>query len=365
MFHDSPATGYARLSPRQARLVLAAWVLMTCFCVGITLSPLASGRADVGARRGGDVALYRAEIDRIHAGQGYYQAAAAELRGRGYPTGSVFNWRFPTPFWLIGWMPDAAWGKALLGGLSLVLMLLAFETLARDRQTIGRSVACVGLLTGPLMFSFLSDLFVMPVLWAGVLIGLSICAYGMGRPRWGVALGLAAVFLRELAMPYCLVCAALAWWHGRRGEVWAWIVGLTVFAMCLGLHCWHVSGLIRPTDRLHAQGWVQFGGTPFVIATAQMNAYLLLLPQWITAVYLVAAMFGFAGWNTPLGQRVGLTACLFVVAFAVAGHEFNQYWGSLMTPLLCFGAARFRVSLRETWHAARWTRAWEGLRVAD
>ena len=49
----------------------------------------------------------------------------------------------------------------------------------------------------------------MPSLWAGVLIGLSICAYGIDRPRTGVALGLAAVFIRELAMPYCLVAAAM------------------------------------------------------------------------------------------------------------------------------------------------------------
>jgi hypothetical protein len=97
---------------------------------------------------------------------------------------------------------------------------------------------------------------------------------------------------------------------------------------------------------------VQVGGLPFVISTAQMTAYLLLLPQWVTAVYFVAAMFGFAGWHTRWGQRVGLSACLFVLAFGFAGHDFNQYWGSLVAPLLCFGVVRFPASVRDLWTAA-------------
>ena len=54
-----------------------------------------------------------------------------------------------------------------------------------------------------------------------------------------------------------------------------------------------------------------------------------------------------------MGQRAGLTVCAFAVAFSVAGHEFNQYWGSLMAPLLCFGVVRFPASLRDTVQAAR------------
>jgi hypothetical protein len=84
-----------------------------------------------------------------------------------------------------------------------------------------------------------------------------------------------------------------------------------------------------------------------------MTAYLLLLPQWVTALYFVAALLGLAGWHTPLGERVGLTLCLFAVAFACVGQEFNQYWGSLLAPLFCFGVARFPGSLADLWKAAR------------
>ena len=389
--HYSP-TGYARLTPLQARAVLAATTLLLVFCVGITLSPLASSNPQQYQSGPGDVALYLAEIDRIHAGEGYYQAAAAELTSRGYPTRSVFNWRTPLPMWLLGRLPTAELGKGLLGLLALALMFVAFEALAREENikprpvvavrgatprpvvavrgatprpvvavrgaTTGRGfmlthpVACALLLTGPLLPTILGDLFVLPVLWAGVLIALSACAYGINRPGWGVALGLAAVFFRELALPYCVLAAAIALWHRRRGEVLAWAVGLVAWLLFFGLHWLQVSQWIAPDARMHRERWLQWGGAGFVISTVQMNVYLLLLPQWVTAIYFVAAMAGFAGWHTPLGTRIGLSTCLFVAAFAVVGHNFNQYWGSLIAPLLCFGVARFPASLRDLCRAA-------------
>ena len=243
-------------------------------------------------------------------------------------------------------------GKALLGGLALALMLMAFEALAREENLLRCPMACVLLLTGALLPTILGDLFVMPVLWAGVLIALSACAYGVNRPYLGVAIGLAALFFRELALPYCVLCAAIAWWHGRKGQWAAWMIGLAAWLAFFGLHWWKVSGLIAPDAIAHRHGWIQFGGAGFVISTAQMNAYLLLLPQWVTAIYLVAAMVGLAGWNTPLGSRIGLSTCLYVMAFAVVGQSFNQYWGSLIAPLLCFGVVRFPASLRDLLRAS-------------
>ncbi len=89
-------------SPARARTILLAWLGLALGFVAITLSPLKSGFAER-ARfdRPGDVALYNSEIRRMRQGENYYQAAAAELRGRGFPTRSVFNWRTPAPMWLI------------------------------------------------------------------------------------------------------------------------------------------------------------------------------------------------------------------------------------------------------------------------
>jgi hypothetical protein len=371
MPRKSATTDYARLSSRQARIVLAVVVTTFGLGIGVTLSPLASSNLKHHASDLGDADLYRAEVDRIHAGEGYYQALSTELTARGYTTRSVFNWRTPLPVWLLGTLPSAELGKGLLGILALAVMLMSFEALTREEEKElavkplgnsthqareifkrhGRAVACVLLLIGPLMLTVLGNLFVMPELWGSVFIAISLCSYGVERPRQGMVFGLAALFFRELALPYCVVCAGIAWWHGRRREMAGWAFGLAAWLVFFGIHWWMVSGWISPNARAHREGWIQFGGAGFVISTIQMNAYLLLFPQWVTAVYFVAAMVGFAGWSTPLGTRIGLTTCLYVMAFSIVGQSFNQYWGSLIAPLFAFGLVRFPASVRDLWLA--------------
>ena len=237
--------------------------------------------------------------------------------------------------------------------MSLGLIIFAFEALANEKgNTFTAALGCVVLLSGPLLFNLLGNLFVMPVLWAGVLIAFSICAYGTDRPKLGLGLGLAALFMRELALPYCLLSAGMAWRQKKRGELAGWGLGLTAWLIFFGWHWWQVSGLIAPDAITQPHGWIRFGGAGFVLATAQMNAYLLLLPPWVTALYFAAAMFGFAGWHTSFGTRIGLTTCLYVMAFAVAGQDYNQYWGSIIAPLLCFGVVRLPASMHDLCRAA-------------
>ena len=346
-------TGYARLSPLAARTVLVALVATIVLFVGVTLSPNKIDNVANAARRGpGDVQLYQAEVQRIHTGEGYYQAAAAELTERGYPTRSVFNWRTPLPMWLIGKLPDPLWGKYLLSAAALVALLLGFEALARETPgAVRRPVVFALLLIGPLMPCVLDNLFVMPVLWAGVLIALSVAAYGVGRSGWGVAAGVAAIFCRDLALPYGLLSLGIALVQRRWREAVGWTVGLLAWSAFFGWHAYQVGHWVAPDAHAHAESWVQLNGAAFVVATAQMNAFLLLLPQTVTAVYVVAALFGLAGWRTPLATRVGLTVCLYVAAFAVVGQSFNQYWGCLIAPLLCFGVVRAPASFGDLWHA--------------
>jgi hypothetical protein len=422
-------TGYSRLSAPQARAVFAILLFGTLFFAAVTVSPIWKTNFHRPKRGAGDVALFRAIIDRVHEGEGFYQASAAELTSRGYPTRSVFNWRMPLPMCLIARLPNVEWAKYILGAMSVVLMILAFEALARDtnymknsgrmpdnpgssnlerhstvsfshpmfrsfrgaRQrergyisdgilkrnlpaSLGVRLFCVILLGGPLLFTMLNDLFVMPVLWAGVLIGLSVCAYGINTPKIGFVLGLAALFIRELALPYCLLCAAMALraaagssgsagstvGQANRGthkftfnrELIAWVLGFAAWLLYFGWHWWNASGLIGPDAVAHKHGWIRFAGAGFVLATVQMNAYLLLLPPWATALYFAAALLGLGGWHTPFGTRVGLTICLYVLFFSVVGQDINQYWGSLTAPLLCIAAAQSPAALRDLLRAA-------------
>ena len=138
---DLQADGFERLTPSQARGVLALAAAVTLLLVGITASPLASGFADAPDRGASDVDLYRAEVRRIQGGDGYYAAAAAELTARGYPTRSVFNWRPPLLAWLLGHLPAPAIGRGLLALLALAAILVATHFVARE-QGLWRGLLC-------------------------------------------------------------------------------------------------------------------------------------------------------------------------------------------------------------------------------
>ena len=92
--------------PWHARAVLGVATVAALVLVAVTFSPLRSGFADAPDRGAGDVALYQAEAGRIAQGDNYYDAIATELRERGYPMKSIFNWRTPLPVWLVGVLPE-------------------------------------------------------------------------------------------------------------------------------------------------------------------------------------------------------------------------------------------------------------------
>ena len=94
---DAHQTAYARLRPWPARAVLAAWIALLGICLARMPTPPPKCPASQQSTANGDVALYRAEVDRVHAGENYYLVAASELPTRGYPTRSVFNWARPCP----------------------------------------------------------------------------------------------------------------------------------------------------------------------------------------------------------------------------------------------------------------------------
>jgi hypothetical protein len=209
------------------------------------------------------------------------------------------------------------------------------------------------LLIAPLLPCFQGNVFVLHEVWAGIAIALSLCAYGVRLRFLGATMALAALFLRELALPYCLLGLALALWQRRPKETMVYIIGLIGWGLFYGMHCWEVSHLITAAATAHHQSWVRFGGLTFVIAVTQMNACLVLLPVWVTVIFFALSMAGFAGWQSAWGMRIALTACMYIAAFAIVGQEFNRYWGLMIAPLFCFGAVRAPAALRDLWHAAK------------
>ncbi|HTU26260.1 MAG TPA: hypothetical protein VMF30_12720 [Pirellulales bacterium] len=347
---------FAPSSMRHARTVLAVAAVTALLLVAVTFSPLRSGFADAPDRGAGDVVLYQAEAGRIAAGENYYDTIASELRSRGYPMQSVFNWRTPLPVWLVGVLPHD-WAQALLVATAGAAWLLGLALLARD---FGRLGALAGLVTlsGALLPCLLDDVFIMPEVWAGVLIGLSAAAYGTERNRLGCAAALAALLVRELAAPWCLICLICdVRSRGRRAAA-AWGIGFAVYAMLYALHLGQVLPRIMPDDITQGQSWIRFGAAGFLISTVQMNIWLLLTPQWLTAIYLTAALLGAAGWSNPAGRRIAWGVVAYAIAFSIAGQAINQYWGSLIAPLFALAAAAAPSGLaRLVRRASRWPAA--------
>ena len=330
----------------RAVVVLSVTLVATGWCLWIALPRETGPLPPPPDKTKRDALLFSSVVYRVHAGEGYYEAFGSELRSRGYPTRSMFNWRLPLYAWLNGKLPDPIWGQALLSAVALATVLMAYWAVRAESgvPVALATVALVGLAVAPCLRS---DVFLTTELWAGTLIAFSVCAYAQGWRRLGVAAGLLALFFRELALPYCLICLALACWQRRRGEAWAWVSGLVSFGIYLVYHGVEVARHQTAADLAHEQGWVRFGGTAFVLTTVGIHILLAEFPPWTWAIYLPLSVLGLAGWRGEMGTRVGLTAGAYLAAFAVVGQPFNNYWGLIDAPLLAFGFVRSPASLRD------------------
>ena len=76
----------------RARLALAALVALAV----LGSMPQSRGpKAELPPPGRGDTVLFESTIERLRAGEPYYDAIGVEMRQRNYPTASVFNWRTP------------------------------------------------------------------------------------------------------------------------------------------------------------------------------------------------------------------------------------------------------------------------------
>jgi hypothetical protein len=206
----------------------------------------------------------------------------------------------------------------------------------------------VVLMQGAFAYGFVDDMYLYAETWAGTLIALSVCAYALGRRAAGMAVGMAAIAVRELAVPYGVASAFVAWRAGRRREAAAWGAGLAVYGVLLALHLMTVAPrLPRSTGVINGAGWVQFGGPAFLLATCRINLLLADAPAWVAAVYLPLGLVGIAGCRGEFSLRVGCVVGLYLATFSVLGGLYNAYWGLLFAPLLPFGVAAAPAALRD------------------
>jgi hypothetical protein len=161
--------------------------------------------------------------------------------------------------------------------------------------------------------------------WCGLLIGLSLAAYLWSAWVPAAVFGLAALFLRELAAPYCVVCALLAFRARRTRELTVWGAGLSLFGLYYAWHVVQVFGEMRQGDLAHPRPWLRFGGLGFWLATIKTNKAFFATPRLVLAVasvLLVAAL-----WARSLPPHVRWSVVAYGLFFAAAGQPFNDYWG--------------------------------------
>ncbi len=324
------------LSRNGAALALVVYLLAMFGCVSLALTkdPNPAFVAPPGSTS--DLDVFRKIINRVHAGEAFHDATHDELRVHDYPTRSVFNWRTPVYAWWLS--SEVGWraGPALLATL-VILTVVAFSLGVLEVN--GLLPAALGTIfyVGATAWCFGGETHLFTEVWAGILIASSVCLYQRDLRALGFLSGLAALFYRELALPYCLVCLGLAIHSRRRREILCWMLGLSSFALFMFWHQQQVQSRLTSADLALTGGWIRFGGLRFVLSTAQTNIFLMPLPLWSTGIYLPTCVLGLFGNRSESGKRIGLTIGVYLAAFAIIGNPFNFYWGFLDAPLLATG----------------------------
>ncbi|KQP48968.1 hypothetical protein [Methylobacterium sp. Leaf108] len=349
-------TRFAGWPPAAARLVLAGLAALMLYGAAIGLvpglaPPLPPSLAATGDDpQASDAALYGAIAARVAGGEGYYAAAVAEHRLRDYPLKPFVTVRPPTLATL-----QAGLGMAGAGLLLALLVAVALVVLARRLETAlpggRRWIVVLALVAVGISFALLPVFVVWHEAWAAVLIVLSLACRSPRRYGVGLLVGLLAVAIREIALPYLLVMAVLAALEGHRREALAWFLAILTACGLLAAHAAMVAAATLPTD-LASQGWLRAAGWPFVVTTIRNCTALAFLPLAAAGVLVPVCLLGWAAWAAPLGNRIALLLLGYAGAFLAFGRPENFYWGLLVAPLVLAGLAFAPAALADLWRAA-------------
>jgi hypothetical protein len=303
---------------------------------------------------GTDLDLYQKIIKRVHDGESYYSAAAVELPKNGYPTSSIFNWRLPTYAWFFGLLPTIRIGQALLIALSVWCFYLSVRLCAAE---VGRlpAIAAFVWLIGAFVWCVDGLSFLTQEVWAQAFIQLSVVSLATGRRFRGVAAGVAAILVRELAVPYVLLCLVISLWKRRWLEAFGWVIGLGLYAALTAYHVAQVRAHMPSEEINEPSSWLCWGGIGFVLDTVRMNQLLMLTHMSVRAFYLPIAFIGLLAWRGETGFRMLFTCLGYNAAFFAVGQPFNNYWGILDAAPLSMGAALAPWAIRDLYWRCRGT----------
>jgi hypothetical protein len=340
--HWPRGAAWAVLAAAMLLLIAAAWTAPTVPEAQANVTVRASTAAS--AARDYDLQLYDRIAERVAAGEDYYAVAVSEQRARNFPVRPAIAVRLPTLAFLSGWLgPTGMFALAILLGLGILAawwQRLGEEPGGADRRMIALLLLAIGSLIA-LKPQYLAQ----HEVWAGLLLALAggLLRPGKWRAAWvPVAL---AVAIRELALPFVLLLAALAAWRRDWRELAAWAVLSSLFAVGLAWHLHEVGKYLLPTDPA-SPPWLVFRGIPGLSGNIVDSSVLHLLPARLAAPLALLPLLGWAGWKSPAGRFFALLFAGYGLLFMIAGRANNFYWALVVTPAWFVGYAFLPMALR-------------------
>ncbi len=301
-----------------------------------------------------DYGLYAAIVEGVRHGGNYYAVAADALRASGYPLAPFVAFRLPTLAVIEAALPSIA-VMAIFYLLAAAVAVALYDRVRPALRTrAARTVAAV-LLVASLAPILTPSIATLPESWAGLLVAMSLAVRKPGRYVEAIALGLAAVTIRETAALYLVVMAVFAGVERQRREALGWVSALGVLGVLMLAHAHAVAEVVKPLDGAASDWAGLLGFGAFVSAGASVTG-LAWLPLWIGAPVVGLALFGWATWRDPVAARVLATIVLTASMIAVFGQPDTPHWALLVSPFLLLGLAFAPDGLRDLGGAALDTR---------
>ena len=289
------------------------------------------------ARANSDLILYDRVVARMAAGEAYYPVAAEELRKGNYPLRPFVAFRLPTLALAAAWLGKPA--MLVLQYLLFAAMVAAWWfRLDKTFEDRGRRVSAAMLAAAGVAVALSGKYVLLHEVWAGTLIALSLALHRPDRWGWSVAAAALALAIRELALPFVLLMAALALSRRSWREAAAWALVTLLFAVALAWHAGEVAAVVQPSDPA-SPGWAAFGGWAGLLRMFHLTGPLRWLPTEVGAIAIVLTLFGWATWKSPTGLAATLLYLGYGLGFMLFGRANNFYWGLMVTPAFLIGLA--------------------------
>ena len=300
--------------------------------------------------RDDDLALYDRIIERVARGENYYAVAVEEQRRGDYPVRPGLAVRLPTLAFLHGWL-----GEDILQGLSILLLgatvfawwrRLGEEPGGARYRLIGATLMVLG---GSSTIN--RYYFVLHEFWTGMLIALALALHRPGRWHASLAVAALALLLREHALPFVRLMAAMALWRRDWREGSAWVLLILLYAAVLAVHLSTVAAYVGPQDPL-GPTWLTLDGLAGWLSKIVLSSNLRFLPHAIAGPLAMLMVFGWAGWKSDAGRTASLLYLGYALAFMIAGRANNFYWGAVVAPAMFIGLAFVPMAARSLGRAA-------------